>query len=256
MYKMILFFELFNFLYIYQQQDACNVAKQIVVDIHITAETLLQNVCGIFEDDDYNPRDSCFQTIGEDSYIFGSRKLVEFAFIHEHISSNSTPSLLLVRVNSVEVEEVGDSVYVMLDKDMELCANPAEKQLSRSSTTISESSPLNVDLLRPSISNVVHAAEVHHPFSVYVEYVNLTPYLSGSQVPISPGSIGIQLGLFHGAKRLCSTLTQFLKPPSTNSGWIFSAQKVRSNVLLTSEKNSEGLRNIAIILCWDNTVQI
>ena len=160
---------------------------------------------------------------------------MEFAFIHEHISSNSIPSLLLVRVNSVEVEEVGDSVYVMLDKDMELCANPAEKQLSRSSTTISESSAVNVDLFRPSISNVVHAAEVHHPFSVHVEYVNLAPYLSASQVPISPGSIGIQLGLFHGAKRLCSTLTQFLKPPSTNSGGIFSVQNVSSNELLTSD---------------------
>ena len=215
--------------------DDCSIVKQIEVRLNQTAESVLAHACKEFDDDDdYNVKDCCFKTLYEDSYIFGSRQLVEFAYIHDHICSNSIPNLVLVRVNSVEVEKVGDSVYVMLDKDMQMCntSETTPPSISRSGSesstiarTASESST-TLELFRQT-SSFIHAGELKQPFAVLVECLNLTPYLSGSQVSNSPGSIGIQIGLFHGAKRLCPTITQFLKTPLNNNGTIFSVQKVK-----------------------------
>jgi hypothetical protein len=135
-------------------------------------------------------------------------------------------------VNSVEVEKVGDSVYVMLDKDMQLC-NTSETSTEISSSP-SESSSLEdrskLDLFRQN-SSVIHAGEVNQPFAVFLEYLNLTPYLSASKESISPGTIGIQIGLFHGAKRLCPTITQFFKATSNNNATEFTVQKVCKIIL-------------------------
>ena len=193
--------------------------QQIDVDINQTADNLLAYLCS--HSNDFNVKDCCFKTLNEDSYIFGRRKLVEFAYIHEKICSNSVPNLVLVRVNSVEVEKVGDSVYVMLDKDMQSCSNSDPTTPSQDSVE----TPTNLDFFRQN-SLVTFAAEIKQQFAVFVEYVNLALYLSNAQVSVSPASIGIQLGLFHGVKRLCPTVTQFLKVSSQN-GTIFSVQKVR-----------------------------
>ena len=207
--------------------------KEVEVRHNQTAENVLMHVCNMFED--YNVKDCCFKTLNEDSYIFGSRKLVEFAYIHDHICSNSVPTLVLVRVNSVEVEKVGDSVYVMLDKDMQLC-NTSETPIEISSSP-SESSILEgrskVDLFRQN-STLIHAGEVNQPFTVFLEYLNLTPYLSSSKESFSPGTIGIQIGLFHGAKRLCPTITQFFKATSNNNATEFTVQKVCKFAFISS----------------------
>ena len=187
-------------------------------------------MCMDFEDSD--AKDCCLKTLNEDSYIFGSRKLVEFAYIHDHICSSVAPALILTRVNSVEVEKVGDSVYVMLDKDMKLShTETAETSMIQAANTSPEI-PTNLDLYRQS-STAIFAGDVNQPFSVFVEDLNLTTYLSQfSKLSPPPNSIGIQIGLFHGAKRICQTITQYQKLALNNNSYMFTIEKV-------SDRNSK-----------------
>ena len=190
----------------------------------------MQRVCNDFEDSDVD--DCCLKTLNEDSYIFGTRKLVEFAYIHDYISSSATPALILVKVNSdlleKVVEKVGDSVYVMLDKDMKLSrAETAETSMIPAASTSPDIST-NLDFYRQN-SSATYARDINQPFSVFVEDLNLTSYLS--QLPKVSGPqnvIGLQLGLFHGAKRLCPTITlsPTIKLPSNNNTFVFSIEKV------------------------------
>ena len=183
---------------------------------------MLKQVCKDFEDSDV--KDCCFKTLNEDSYIFGSRKLVEFAYVHDHICSSVVPTLILVKVNSVEVEKVGDSVYVMLDKDMKLCQTAEPSMIPPTSTSPEISTSL--EFYRQN-SSAIYASDINQPFSVFVEDLNLTPYLSQLTKLSQPSNcIGIQLGLFHGAKRLCPTITQYQKLPLNTNSYAFTIEKV------------------------------
>ena len=172
------------------------------------------------------------KTLNEDSYIFGTRKLVEFAYIHDHLSSSATPALILVKMNSdlleKVVEKVGDSVYVMLDKDMKLShAETAETSMIPAASTSPDIST-NLDFYRQN-SSAIYARDINQPFSVFVEDLNLTPYLSQLPKVSAPQNvIGLQLGLFHGAKRLCPTITlcPTINLPSNSNAFVFSIEKV------------------------------
>ena len=126
------------------------------------------------------------------------------------------------------VEKVGDSVYVMLDKDMKLShAETAETSMIPAASTSPDISS-NLDFYRQN-SSAIYARDINQPFSVFVEDLNLTPYLS--QLPKVSGPqnvIGLQLGLFHGAKRLCPTITlcPTINLPSNSNAFVFSIEKV------------------------------
>ena len=141
--------------------------------------------------------------------------------------------MILVKVDSEllekVVEKVGDSVYVMLDKDMKLShAETAETSMIPSTSTSPEVST-SLDFYRQHSSGI-YTGDISKPFSVFIEDLNLTPYLSlQPKISSPPNCIGLQLGLFHGSKRLCPTISlcPAIKLPSNNNSYVFSIEKVR-----------------------------
>ena len=188
--------------------DDCSFVEEISLDFEQTADDLLLYCCSKLGDH-FDARNCCFKTIGEDSYIFGKHKLVDFAYLHEHICINSLPNLILTCVNAVEVEKVANGVYVLLDRDMQLF-NSSDLGPNISELTHKPGLHQNGGH-SPRHHSVLFSGETEKPFTIFIESLNLLRHAENNV------SYEIQLGLFHGSKRLCPTITKYIKGPSRNN---------------------------------------
>ena len=174
------------------------VTEKIRVELDQTADDLILELGAQLS---FNPSRCCFKAVGEESYLLGRHKLVQFEFVYENLRTGRVPDLLIVREDAVDVESVGESIYLELERDV----------LSKPSKVRSQTQ-LPAAVTVP----VVYSTDVAQPFCVFVEslklssdFLSVSPDGASSLPPTSV--IGVRLGLYHGTQRLCPTVVHYVK---------------------------------------------
>ena len=188
-----------------------NIQERFRVGYGETADEL---VARLGENLGFNPSKCCFKAMGEDSYIIGPERVINFEFVYENLRAGLVPSLAIVREDSVDVESVGENVYLLLEKDV-----------SRRPSTRASESLASLSLGQP----VVYSTDIPDDFSVLVESIKLSPDSLGSSgtlsTPQSSAGLGIRLGLYHGAKLLCPTVVHMMKYKDLDQNSILKVKK-------------------------------
>ena len=81
----------------------------------MTAEDLVLELGQKYGFDESYCQQCCIKTIGEASYLLGSHKLSEYAFIQE----KQVPQLVILDFDSIEIDMANDAIYISLEKDVE-----------------------------------------------------------------------------------------------------------------------------------------
>jgi len=102
----------------------------------------------------------------------------------------------VVEAKEVSVEKASDMTYQRLDFDVNNAEKSLKDSLKGNSLTIQSLSSLGLS------SPPVPSSSINQNFNVSVESLKLSSEVAAVGVLVSR-SLGLQLGLFHGTKRLC-----------------------------------------------------
>lgn len=178
------------------------------VPADISAEDLVMKLGKKYNYDDAYSATCCIKTIGEESYLLGGHRLIDYAYIYD----SPLPKLVVMNVDSIEIEKASDKVYISLENDV------LDTGLSSSSPMQSKDSkkcsltPMSISTwaaISPFQSTLA-STNVERKFAVKIDSIRLPVECSGL--------LGIQLGLFHGGRPLCAKQCHFAKGPADENG--------------------------------------
>lgn len=179
-------------MYQYPARLACNLSKrkknniipvelswdknlETEINIDLTAEELVFQLGRKFGYDEDRCRLYCIKTIGEASFLLGSYKLSEYAFIQE----NPVPKLVICDWHSIDVDMANDSIYMKLEKDVltELpplspSGPPSPTRSLPRKTSLTSLSLSNLAATSPFNFSTIYSCNLDKPFKISIESIN------------------------------------------------------------------------------------
>lgn len=144
------------------------------INIDLTAEELLLYLGRQLGLDEDRCRLYCIKTIGEASFLLGSYKLSEYAFIQE----NPVPKLAILLWQSIDIDMANDSIYMSLEVDVltELPPSPSAppsptRSLPRK-TSLTSLSLSNLAATTPFNFSTILSCNLDKPFKISIESIN------------------------------------------------------------------------------------
>ena len=197
--------------------------RETEIEGNLTAEEFVDKLNKKYGfDEDYGAQ-CCIKTIGEASILLGHHKLSEYAFIQEQ----KKPALVIVELDSVEVELANDAIYINLEK--EALKTNGHWTKSPSAPPSPKSLPRKTSLTSMSLSNsnafqfsMVFSNFIDKPLKIFVETINFSTH---DIVNVTSAKHDLQIGLFHGGRPLCPLSILPLKgTPSDEGVWQIHAE--------------------------------
>ena len=194
--------------------------RETEIDAHLTAQELVLQLGQKYGFDEEYCQQCCIKTIGEASILLGNdRPLSDYAFIQENVE----PALVIVELDSVEVDMANEAIYISLEKEaLKTSANqwnarspsapPSPKSLPRKTSLTSLMSWSNPNAFHFSL---VFSNAIDKPLRIFVETINFS---TGAN--FANANHDLQIGLFHGGRPLCPLKNLSLKgSPSEEGVW-------------------------------------
>jgi phosphatidylinositol-4,5-bisphosphate 3-kinase len=195
------------------------------VDNDTTAESLVKELGRKYGFEDDHVDQCCIKTIGEASYLLGGHMLKDYAFIKE----NSVPRLVVVSLDTIEIEMASDNIYISLERDVLAMGNgfssspctpqspsaPASPRSLPRKTSLTSMSLYNLAASSPFQYSTTLSTSIEDKFKIKIETINIS-----MDVPNSGAKFCLQVGLFHGGRQICplETIVMFKGRPSVVEG--------------------------------------
>ncbi|XP_059078692.1 phosphatidylinositol 4,5-bisphosphate 3-kinase catalytic subunit beta isoform-like isoform X2 [Tigriopus californicus] len=147
---------------------------------------------------------SFLKVVGEDSYLIGQHRMIDFEYIREQISLQKLAKLVVVDVKEIDIVQANDQFYKSLEKGGITLKTEVNQPLSRNTSLTAQS----FNLMGLPLHSTIDSTSVENKFAVMIKSLEYPKeYLANG----SFRCLCLQMGIYHGSKPLCSHVTHTIR---------------------------------------------